>query len=236
MLLLRKIADEDIAHLVNTFKNIQFTVYSLDSVKYGDDLALLKHITVSTMDRLLLPVICNNLEKILYLDVDIIVTGDIAELYGIDVSNYRYAGKHSDSPGWASCDNLISRAALLCSSENASKLRNTAYHMGTLDYQAANAGVTLMNLELMRKEDFAQRYIPLVEQYQLNDQDVLNLYCQGNRLEIDPNWNVYATQESIQDAKLIHFAGPVKPWGSLYIRGKEIFCNYQKNFRDRETK
>ena len=234
VLLLRKVTIKDVEELAVMFKEVQFTVYYCDSVEYGEDLSLLKHITVSTMDRLLLPVVCDNLAKILYLDVDIIVTGDIAELYSLDVTAYRYAGKRSDHPGWASCDDLVSRAALHCSKEKAAKLRNTAYHMGRLDFSAANASVTLMNLEKMRKEGFVQKFVPLVEQYQLNDQDALNLYSQGNRLEIDSSWNVYATQESIQEAKLIHFAGPNKPWGDLYVRGKEVFCHYQDSLRNRQ--
>ena len=233
VLLLRKVSNEEIEELAHNFPGIQFIVYFCHQISYGENVALLTHISVSTMDRLLLPEIYEA-EKVLYLDVDIIVKGDISELYNLDITNYRYAGKKSDHCGWATCDDLISKAARNCTDMiSASKLRRTAYGYGPLNFIAANAGVTLMNLDRMRKENFVAKYLPFVQDYKLNDQDVLNLYSMGDRLEIPKEWNVYATQESVNNAKLIHFAGPIKPWGSLYISGKEIFEFYQRLYLSR---
>ena len=47
----------------------------------------LKHVTNATFYRYLIPIILNQYEKILYLDTDIVVITDIANLFNIPVSN-----------------------------------------------------------------------------------------------------------------------------------------------------
>lgn len=229
----RDLKESWLRFLALSFPKIKFNYYPCDIVSYGEDIALMSHITVSTMDRLLLPEILEKDEKVLYLDVDIIVEGDISELYNLDIVNYRYAGKKSDHSSWVTCDKLLERAASNCPMTDARILRRLVSSHGCLNFRAANAGVTLMNLTKMREEHFVENYVPYVEQYHLNDQDVLNFYSMGNRLEIPDGWNVYAYQQSVSGAKLIHFAGRAKPWGQNYIAGKEIFDKYKKQYFDR---
>ena len=50
-----------------------------------------KYISMATYNRFLIPYIKPELEKVIYLDVDLIVTLDIAELYDIDLSGYSIA-------------------------------------------------------------------------------------------------------------------------------------------------
>ncbi len=230
--LTRGLSEEYFEKIANKFKEVNFVFFPFDSISYGEKVKLLKHISISTIDRLLLPEVLD-CDKVLYLDIDIIVNDDIGDLYDMDLGNYALAGKSSNYIHLKTGYKLIYRASLSLAPQDAWDLRRKAHYEGELDFNAFNAGVVLMNLRKMRKDEFSSKYIPLVENYALNDQDALNLYCRDNRLEIAKQWNVIPSQENVLDAKLIHWAGPVKPWGSLYISRKEIFEKYKMIYSSR---
>jgi lipopolysaccharide biosynthesis glycosyltransferase len=76
-----------------------------------------------------------------------------------------------------------------------------------------------MNLDRMRKDEFIENHLYLVEKLHLNDQDVMNFYSKGKALQIGDEWNYVPTQDYAKDPKIVHFAGPIKPWkpqNSLY--------------------
>ena len=101
-------------------------------------------------------------------------------------------------------------------------------------YQYFQAGVLLFNEKEMRKAYSLDEWLTFASKpYKYNDQDVLNLYCEGRVKYLDMAWNmitdcdhtrvsnviVYAP-DSIQkeykkaheNPKLIHYAGFMKPW------------------------
>lgn len=52
------------------------------------------HIGVASLYRLLIPQICKNFAKVLYLDSDVVVCADITELYKVDISHMLIAAVH----------------------------------------------------------------------------------------------------------------------------------------------
>lgn len=102
-------------------------------------------------------------------------------------------------------------------------------------YQYFQAGTILFNLEEFRKTysieemlDFASK-----EKWLLQDQDVLNKLCEGRVKYVDMAWNVMCDyngvrikeiialapqclnkmyMDSRKNPKIIHYAGPQKPW------------------------
>lgn len=230
--LTRGLGEKYYQRLATLFPQVKFMFYPFDEISYGDKIRLLKHISVSTMDRLLLPELLD-VDKVLYLDIDIIVNSDIEQLYNIDLGDYPIASKSTTYASWKYGYKLIYKAALSLEPQDAWDLRRTTHFNGPLDFNAFNAGVILMNLAKMRKDDFSQTYIPYIEQYGLNDQDALNLYCRDNRIEIPKQWNSVPSQEDISGAKLIHWAGPIKAWGDLYISGKDLYKKYEKSLSNR---
>ncbi len=69
---------------------IQF--HFIDTSIFDDVKDRLHRFTVGTMFRLMLPEILPNLNKIIYLDADLLVNRDVKGLWDIDVSNYCVAG------------------------------------------------------------------------------------------------------------------------------------------------
>ena len=207
--------------------------YAFDDVDYGDKLRMLGHTTVSTMDRLLLPDLLPHLDKIIYLDADIVVRGDLAELWATDISGVRLAGKASNYEAWKYVHKLVALAASALQPEASWELRRRLSGKGSLQGRAFNAGVLVLNLAMMRQDNFAAHHVPYIEQFAMNDQDALNVYARGSWVQLDLAWNAVPSQDDIADAKILHFAGPTKPWESMHILGKEEFTRYLTQYRRR---
>ena len=77
--------------LQNQFSNCQIEFISIDLAQAFHSIEYKNHsdaVTVSTYSRFLIPKLKPHLQKIIYLDTDIIVLGDIANLYAIDLDQY----------------------------------------------------------------------------------------------------------------------------------------------------
>lgn len=135
--------------------------------------------TYMTLMRLALPYVIPFIlpERVLYLDIDTIVTGDISEVFDLDMGGYAMAAVRE--PG--RCKNPF-----------------VYYNTGVLliDLPAMGAhGIAddLINMVNRRKLDFP-------------DQDAVNLRCQGRIKEISPIYNSCPWTSQPLDAKIIHFA------------------------------
>ena len=156
-------------------------------------------ITVDTYFRYVLANILPKVDKLLYLDVDLLVVGDIQELWGIDLTGYYVAGV---------VDGFI----------------ETASHKKTIGLTEQdvyiNAGVLLLNLKQLRAENIAEK---LFEETRTNnkikyqDQDVLNIVFK-NKVKLLNNIFNFTTNdhhkypEKIGDIRIIHYTGKIKPW------------------------
>ncbi len=205
------------------FPEINFTFYNFDEVNYGNDIALLSHISVSTMDRLFLPEMLKDLDKVLYLDIDILIQADVGELYDLNLGDNIFAGKRTRLKSWANMIRPITRATLHFAPEKAWDIRKRLHDKADLTSRTFNAGILVLNLELMRAENFTAEHMYLVEQCRMNDQDVFNIYSRDRVLEIDSEWNHVPSQDFNASPKIIHWAGPAKPWKPEYVLLKPRF-------------
>lgn len=162
-----------------------------DSLKLSDD-GFVKGVTRATYYRLFLPVLLPNDDKVLYIDADTIAVRDVALIYCNNIDDY-YIGGVND-----------------IFSLNDSK-------------QYINAGVLLMNLCRFREEKLTEKMTELasVRTFPYNDQDIINLVCNGKIKELPYNCNVIVDylNKNIEDLDKVysdpiiyHFAGKTKPW------------------------
>ncbi len=199
------------------FPEVNFIFYNFDDVDYGDSIALLSHISVSTMDRLFLPEMLKHLDKVLYLDIDILIQGDVGELYDLELGENVFAGKRTKLKSWANMIKPITRATLHFDAAKAWDIRKRLHGESDLTSRTFNAGILVLNLRIMRNEDFTAQNMYLVEQCRMNDQDVFNLYSRNRVLEIPSEWNHVPAQDFHEDPKIIHWAGPAKPWKPEFV-------------------
>ena len=202
---------------------MRLSCYDFDQVHYGDTLHMLAHTSVSTMDRLLLADLLPEIDRVIYLDVDILPKADLAGLWHWPLGDARLAAKSSTDRHWGTGHHVVYRAARALPAERASQLRRAMHAAGPLDFPAFNAGVLLLNLARMRREGFSAFALPLIEHYGMNDQDALNVYARFERATLPVSWNAMPSRDVTDGAQLLHFAGPVKPWSELYIAHSEEF-------------
>ncbi len=224
------------AELSLDFPDVSFCIFDCNAIDYGGHVRMLKHTSVSTMDRLFLPEILPGLDRIIYLDLDIVVLGDIAELDRVDLEGRRLVGRSSTFPEFRYGTAMVYSAAGALDHRSAWDLRRRMHAAGSLHFPACNAGVLIMNLERMRRERFTYSAIGLVTRYAMNDQDALNVYARKERGELAASWNVVPVHDIIESPKLIHFAGPVKPWSGWHMFFRQHYLRYKAAYDERRTR
>ena len=220
----RNLGNQWIEYIIQKYSSVQFEFYDMTVINYGEKVKTLAHITLSTMDRIFLPNLIN-IPKLIYLDTDLIVRKDICKLWNYDIEKYFMAGVSSRFDGWRDIMTNVLRASRLLSPNDANALRSYCFkRFPNAIGRNFNAGVLLMNLKKMRQESFTEDAPTFIENYYLNDQDVLALFSNGEVLELDIKYNLVPSQSYLEDPSIVHWAGPRKPWK------KEIFVQFQKEY------
>lgn len=184
---------------------------------------LLKHTTVSTLDRLLLPALLDRVPRVVYLDVDLIVRDDLAKLWATDLQGQPLAARPSGSPGTRWGTQMLLQAVSKLPKERARAARRWLFRSGVMGFRAFNAGVLVMDLERMRADSAVDLTVALVFHCAMNDQDALNTYARGGYVALNVRWNSAPRQDPLEGAAIVHFVGPVKPWGDVPVRGASEF-------------
>jgi lipopolysaccharide biosynthesis glycosyltransferase len=182
----------------------------------------------NTFLRLLLPILLPDLDKILYLDSDIIIKGDLLDLYNTDIDNY-YVG-------------AVKEVAHIY---NYLRLKELLVEDG---YFCFGAGVILMNLKMMREDNIFDKFIDVLKYKKeiLNsaDQDVL-IYVLWKKVRylhpkfnfnflvekdvVSKVWSKNELQEVYSNPVIVHYIGPVKPWSYLSFHPKtSLWWQYLK--------
>ena len=196
--------------------NIEFVDlnYYIEEVK--DKLYTRDYYTNTTYFRLFIPNLYPQYSKALYLDSDIVVLGDISELYNIDIEDNLVA---------AAPDDVIQTQKVF--QDYAERV------VGVSDYKHYfNAGILLMNLDEFRKFDFQKKFLYLLETIKFTvaqDQDYLNRLCKGKTRIIDKTWDrmpIATDDVKEEDIKIIHYNLAYKPWHFDDVLYKEYFWKY----------
>ncbi|SMQ85715.1 Lipopolysaccharide biosynthesis protein, LPS:glycosyltransferase [Devosia lucknowensis] len=153
------------------------------------------------IDRLVGP----DVERILYLDCDMLVRDDIALLYETDLKNHAI-GAVRDTSGAFITGGRDLRA-------NRDLFDPASYYF--------NAGLVLIDVARWRDADIIGRmeeaYATGVMQRIYYDQDLLNLIFRDRWFRLPWRWNVIDARPVHEglDPAILHYTGENKPWGVL---------------------
>ena len=188
--------------------------YYINKVK--DKLYTRDYYSATTYFRLFIPDLYPQYDKVLYLDSDIVVLSDIADLYNIDMENNLVA---------AAPDDVIQTIKVF--QEYAELV------VGVTDYKRYfNAGILLMNLDELRKFKFQDKFLYLLSKVKFSvaqDQDYLNRLCKGRVKLLENTWDRMPIGGDVvkrEDLHLIHYNLAFKPWHFEDILYKEYFWKY----------
>ena len=216
-LLTRGVGQDGIAELASRFPMAAIRHYDLGAVDHGK-VKTYRHVSISTMDRLLLPALAD-CARLVYLDIDILVRADIAELARIDLGGHAIAAR----PGYGHPRAIatIATATHRRPPEVASGMWTYLFSRAEPDFAFFNAGVLVMDIQRLRRENAAGRALALVRAWGIDDQIALNCLMAGDFAAMPDAWNMYSGKDLMDDPKLVHFVGPLKPWsdgiGSRYV-------------------
>lgn len=174
------------------------------------------HFSVVTYYRLFIASLFPKYEKVLYLDCDIVVLGDISRLYNTDIGND------------------ILAAAPECFVRGTREFRIYAERALGLDPDRyVNAGVLLLNLTEFRKNRIEERFIELIRDYDFDlldpDQAYLNYLCYGKIYILPSSWNKEPLPHIIEEEKnIVHYALYKKPWQYDDVIYGEYFWHYAR--------
>lgn len=167
----------------------------------------------STYYRLFIPELYPELSKALYLDCDLVLQEDVAQLFDLPLGN--------DLVG-AVPDGIVGAVE-----EFKLYVQNRLDMVRAEDY--FNAGVLLMNLDAMRKWNFADRFLELLGRvtFQVGqDQDYLNVLCRGKVRYLGNEWNTMPNGVGVHTPKLIHYNMDAKPWRRDGVKYEQEFWNW----------
>lgn len=186
------------------------------------------HFTASMYSRFLIPDLKPEINKAIYMDVDVIVNGDIKELFNIDLENYPIAATpylhelEANPKNW--CDSIKKRIGLNLSSEY------------------FTSGLLLMDCDYFRKNNLQKILFETTKEKAevllCPDQDVMNLVFENNYKVLDYRFDIVIDMTSkeylenaLNDFCILHFAGGkgVRPWLNSECLGSQEFWKNAQN-------
>lgn len=223
---------QKISEIVKNSNN-NITFISIDKELFLNLPKTIDYISPVTYARLKVAEYLSHIDKVLYLDIDILVNGDLSLLWNIDLDNYYLGGcidPHIETY------NISYKNIIGLSKED----------------KYINAGVLLMNLEKIRKLDLFEEGIKLfrkINNMKYQDQDIINVIFKNNILYLNSRFNFTLNHRSEITSKfknniidstppntpilpiiIYHYVGHVKPWNKRCTQSMaNIYDRYMKN-------
>jgi lipopolysaccharide biosynthesis glycosyltransferase len=174
--------------------------------------------------RLLLPdLVPESVERMLWLDADLICTGDLSELWHTDLGDALLAAVYDPS-----CATVSAAGGIPAYEPEKYRLEFWS------DY--FNSGVLLMDLARCREADISGKSLAYIREHaaklRFAVQDAMNLAVDDRWKRLDIRWNdvditgYEKRTDADRDPRILHFAGRRKPWQDDYPDG-EIKSRYQ---------
>lgn len=207
---------QEIQYLVNHY-HCNITFIPIDIQEFNDFPLHFNYISLASYARLKLADYLPNLDKVLYLDIDLLVMHDLSELWQVNLK-----------------DNLVG-ACFDHGIEYIDKISKKRLGLTEQDTYF-NAGVLLINLQQWRKIDLFTQAKQLIANsdkvFLYQDQDILNILCKNKVLFMNNRFNIMPkTLEQLNYRKkhnyllprnrfdyisepfaIFHFCGEIKYW------------------------
>lgn len=173
----------------------------------------------SSLSRIFTPFLLTDIDRALYLDVDIIIRRSIESFYN---SNFKNKG------------------IIAVTDEFCNKLSGYKEWIGLCDKDNyVNSGVLLMNLDYLRKRYSYETVLEAFENFVPNttfiDQDFINIFFRDDILTVDKTYN-YQIQfvsyfiKGCKNPHILHYIGEHKPWETKYY--KSYFFEYKSIWKE----
>lgn len=198
------------------------------------------HVSLATYFRFFIPTLFEDYSKVAYLDCDMIIDSDIADIFEVDMQD-NLLGVVNDV-FFKVFDNHFK--------DLTSYIRNELRMDPDLYF---NAGVILYNIPSVISFDLQNKCFELLKQIKnprFHDQDILNSVTAGRNIFLPVEWNIqwhmafeYKNRESeirqipyydayyaaMPKARIVHYTTNRKPWAYPSLELAEIWWSYARS-------
>ncbi|MBF0601457.1 glycosyltransferase [Limosilactobacillus oris] len=200
-----------LVQLGNQFMNFKLELikFSVNQRRLLQQISLEKsHLPLSAYYRILIPYLLPEVERVIYVDYDTLVIGNLTDLYNTNL--------HGNFLG------VVRDLGVVIKNDWSKAL------LGMLYQNYFNSGVLLMDLTAFRKYGLSwllhQFIVASTPFFVLEDQDALNLFFKDavEYVGIENNYvtKLFANGEveekrQLEKIKILHYLGPEKPWQNI---------------------
>ena len=200
-----------LVQLGNQFMNFKLELikFSVNQRRLLQQISLEKsHLPLSAYYRILIPYLLPEVERVIYVDYDTLVIGNLTDLYNTNL--------HGNFLG------VVRDLGVVVKNDWSKTLLGTSYQ------NYFNSGVLLMDLTAFRKYGLSwllhQFIVASTPFFVLEDQDALNLFFKDavEYVGIENNYvtKLFANGEveekrQLEKIKILHYLGPEKPWQNI---------------------
>lgn len=182
------------------------------------------NLSIATYYRLMLPsLLDNNIERILYLDCDVIVLGDITPLFTLELDDYGVAGVEDVTPGDDKHRQVLGFSLsqkCFCAGVLLINLRYWRVHSceeNMLSYANKMAGKLVLEDQDVLNHEFRNHWFKLPYKYMRTPMSIASLDRQQQWPDIE---------EYVSHPVIIHYAAHVKPWLDISIPDGKYYWKY----------
>jgi lipopolysaccharide biosynthesis glycosyltransferase len=191
------------------------------------DLRVQRWLSRAAYLRLLLPdILPERIEKVLYLDSDLVIRRDLIDLWNVSLDDHTVRAVQDFGQPYAAADLGLSGLGITMHQELGIEPHSPCF----------NSGVMVINLKRWRQKDVSERTLGYLRKYDAylncHDQEGLNVVLSDEWRMLDPKWNqmsqIYALErwpetpfkKQMQrvideigiEAYIVHYNGRRKPW------------------------
>ncbi len=216
---------ELLANMLKNYDENNFSIRFVDVSKIFSNLQLYTpgHVSIETYFRLIIPQMMSAYPKILFLDCDLLIKEDVANLFNIDIG--------SNSIG--ATEECLMSALVGIYGKKVKKYMKERLGLKNID-KYFQAGVMILNISKFVKNHYSEELLKMVTNfdYDIVDQDAMNELFNGDVYWLENEWNYPPLQKhmkkadyiknmseyirtkylAVKNPKIIHFADREKPW------------------------
>ena len=194
-----------------------------------ENLPVVRHFSLNSYFRYLIPTLNQKIKKALYVDTDMVIEGDVKEIFDIDLE-----GKGLGATAYM--DEDMNKNVYADYKEKLSLPQTHRYF---------NSGLLLINCDYWRNNQITEKLFQKTNELKniikMQDQDILNLVFKEDYKELPAQYNLVVDLtadyknfnsylSSLKGCFVLHFTGgrDVRPWMKSNVPGEKYFWKYAK--------
>lgn len=238
-----KISDRNkllLTKAVSGYKNVSIRYLNPTPFFHSLNLPTHMHFSRDIYYRLYIPEVCSQYERVIYIDGDTIIKGDLSKLFDTELNGNAIAAVQD-------CIMINFRKLKVPSIQSTGSLEAEDYLSKYLKLKDPSlyfqSGVLLFDIkEASKRLGVIRDILENGKTFWFPDQDILNITYQGHVQFLDDRWNVFHGNGDIktffeklpydvrnkyfksrQDPLIVHYAGERKPWLKIDVDFAEDF-------------